>query len=112
VLVEHRRPLAFHAKANIFRVDKADAANGPGHSQFGRALYELNIDGMRQTPSPTYKGGRRLNSTRSENDLSVRRPLRRRGWAAGCWLDAVSAAVETRSGEGMVRVLNDSKRKE
>jgi hypothetical protein len=41
------KPLAFYSdKASIFRVNKTEAANGPGHTQFGRALYELNIDGI------------------------------------------------------------------
>jgi hypothetical protein len=40
-------PLAFYSdKASIFRVNNAAAVNGPGHTQFGRALYELNIDGI------------------------------------------------------------------
>jgi hypothetical protein len=30
----------------VFRVNKQSAAAGMGHTQFGRALYELNIDGM------------------------------------------------------------------
>jgi hypothetical protein len=41
------KPLAFYSdKASIFRVNKQAAAAGKGHTQFGRALYELNIDGM------------------------------------------------------------------
>ncbi len=41
------KPLAFYSdKASIFRVNKAEAVKGPGHTQFGRALYELNIDGI------------------------------------------------------------------
>jgi hypothetical protein len=40
------KPLAFYSdKASIFRVNKT-ATSGPGHTQFGRALYELNIDGI------------------------------------------------------------------
>src|ERR1017187_7358715 len=43
----HRKPLAFYSdKASVFRVNKKDAAAGAGHTQFGRALYELNIDGI------------------------------------------------------------------
>ena len=41
------KPLAFYSdKASVFRVTKQAAAAGKGHTQFGRALYELNIDGM------------------------------------------------------------------
>lgn len=40
------KPLAFYSdKASIFRVNKT-ATSGPGHTQFGRALYELNIEGI------------------------------------------------------------------
>ncbi|MBS0417026.1 MAG: ISNCY family transposase [Proteobacteria bacterium] len=43
----HGKPLAFYSdKASVFRVNKPDAVKGPGHTQFGRALYELNIDGI------------------------------------------------------------------
>ena len=43
----HGKPLAFYSdKASVFRVNKKDAAAGAGHTQFGRALYELNIDGI------------------------------------------------------------------
>lgn len=46
-LGRYGKPLAFYSdKASIFRVNKAEAATGPGHTQFGRALYELNIDGI------------------------------------------------------------------
>jgi hypothetical protein len=41
------KPLAFYSdKASIFRVNKPAALKGPGHTQFARALYELNIDGI------------------------------------------------------------------
>jgi len=46
-LERYGKPLAFYSdKASIFRVNKAAATKGPGHTQFGRALYELNIDGI------------------------------------------------------------------
>lgn len=55
-LARHGKPLAFYSdKASIFRVNRADAASGPGHTQFGRALYELNIDGICAN-SPAAKG--------------------------------------------------------
>lgn len=41
------KPLAFYSdKFSVFRVNRVDAAKGPGYTQFGRALYELNIDGI------------------------------------------------------------------
>jgi len=46
-LERYGKPLAFYSdKASVFRVNKQSAATGKGHTQFGRALYELNIDGM------------------------------------------------------------------
>jgi hypothetical protein len=46
-LKRYGKPLAFYSdKASVFRVSKQSAAAGKGHTQFGRALYELNIDGM------------------------------------------------------------------
>jgi len=41
------KPMAFYSdKASIFRVNFKSATGGDGHTQFGRALYELNIDGI------------------------------------------------------------------
>jgi hypothetical protein len=46
-LQRYGKPLAFYSdKASIFRVNLAFATRGDGHTQFGRALYELNIDGI------------------------------------------------------------------
>jgi hypothetical protein len=44
---QHGKPPAFYSdKASIFRVNKASATGGDGHTQFRRALFELNIDGI------------------------------------------------------------------
>jgi hypothetical protein len=44
---EHGKPMAFYSdKAGIFRVNKKDAAGGRGHTHLGRALYDLNIEGI------------------------------------------------------------------
>jgi len=46
-LERHGKPLALYSdKASVFRVNQPHAAKGPGFTQFGRALYELNIDGI------------------------------------------------------------------
>ena len=46
-LERYGKPLAFYSdKASVFRVNKQSAAAGKGHTQYGRALYELNIDGI------------------------------------------------------------------
>jgi hypothetical protein len=45
-LALYGKPLAFYSdKASIFRINLKSATGGYGHTQFGRALYELNIDG-------------------------------------------------------------------
>jgi hypothetical protein len=45
-LGSHGKPLAFYSdKASVFRVNP-ETAGGPGFTQFARALYELNIDGI------------------------------------------------------------------
>jgi len=46
-LERHGKPLAFYSdKASVFRVNNPSATGGAGHTQFGRALYELNVDGI------------------------------------------------------------------
>jgi hypothetical protein len=46
-LTRYGKPLAFYSdKASVFRVNLKSATGGDGHTQFGRALYELNIDGI------------------------------------------------------------------
>ena len=46
-LGRYGKPLALYSdKASIFRVNQPHAAKGPGFTQFARALYELNIDGI------------------------------------------------------------------
>jgi len=46
-LQQYGKPLAFYSdKASVFRVNQPSATCGDGHTQFGRALYELNIDGI------------------------------------------------------------------
>jgi transposase len=46
-LERHGKPVAFYSdKASVFRVNHKDAQGGDGFTQFGRALYELNIDSL------------------------------------------------------------------
>lgn len=43
----HGKPQAFYSdKYSVFRVNKSDATTGDGHTQFGRVLYELNIESI------------------------------------------------------------------
>ena len=44
---QHGKPQAFYCdKYSVFRVNRKNAAGGHGHTQFGRALFELNIEGI------------------------------------------------------------------
>jgi hypothetical protein len=46
-LNRYGKPLALYSdKATIFRVNRPAAVTGSGYTQFSRALYELNIDGI------------------------------------------------------------------
>ena len=46
-LERHGKPAAFYSdKASVFRVNHPAARGGGGCTQFGRALYELNIEGI------------------------------------------------------------------
>ena len=43
----HGKPLAFYSdKAAVFRINNSKATGGAGHTQFGRAMFELNIEGI------------------------------------------------------------------
>jgi hypothetical protein len=43
----HGKPLAFYSdKAAVFRINNTKATGGAGHTQFGRAMFELNIEGI------------------------------------------------------------------
>ena len=43
----HGKPLAFYSdKATVFRNNQKDAEGGHGYTQFGRAMYDLNIDSI------------------------------------------------------------------
>ena len=46
-LERHGKPVAFYSdKAGVFRVNHPHATGGDGHTQFARALFELNIEGI------------------------------------------------------------------
>lgn len=43
----HGKPQAFYSdKYSVFRVNQKEATSGDGHTQFGRALFELNIESI------------------------------------------------------------------
>jgi len=46
-LERHGKPVAFYSdKASVFRNNKPNATGGDGHTQFARAMFELNIEGI------------------------------------------------------------------
>ncbi|RCJ03160.1 ISNCY family transposase, partial [Cupriavidus necator] len=60
----HGKPMAFYSdKAGIFRVNARDNAEGRGYTQFGRALFELNIDSLCANSSPAKGRVERMNGT-------------------------------------------------
>jgi hypothetical protein len=60
----HGKPMAFYSdKAGIFRVNRQEAAEGRGYTQFGRALFELNIDILCANSSPAKGRVERMNGT-------------------------------------------------
>ncbi|SPS03037.1 ISNCY family transposase [Cupriavidus taiwanensis] len=60
----HGKPMAFYSdKAGIFRVNAKDSAEGRGYTQFGRALFELNIDILCANSSPAKGRVERMNGT-------------------------------------------------
>ncbi|KUE85094.1 integrase [Cupriavidus necator] len=60
----HGKPMTFYSdKAGIFRVNARDAAEGRGYTQFGRALFELNIDILCANSSPAKGRVERMNGT-------------------------------------------------
>ena len=62
-LQDHGRPIAFYSdKHTVFRVNR-DAKGGPGVTQFGRALAELNIDIMCANSSQAKGRVERVNRT-------------------------------------------------
>lgn len=60
----HGKPVAFYSdKHAIFRINKAGATSGTGMTQFGRALYELNIEIICANSSPAKGRVERMNKT-------------------------------------------------
>jgi hypothetical protein len=63
-LEQHGKPLSFYSdKATVFRVNNPDATGGDGHTQFARALFELNIEGICANSSQAKGRVERANST-------------------------------------------------
>ncbi|PZX20484.1 integrase-like protein [Cupriavidus phytorum] len=60
----HGKPIAFYSdKASVFRVNRPSATGGDGYTQFGRALYELNIDSLCANSSQAKGRVERMNGT-------------------------------------------------
>ncbi|GAC1406123.1 MAG: ISNCY family transposase [Burkholderiaceae bacterium] len=63
-LERHGKPQAFYSdKATVFRVNRPKATGGDGHTQFGRAMFELNIEGICANSSQAKGRVERANST-------------------------------------------------
>ncbi|MGD8863733.1 MAG: ISNCY family transposase [Myxococcales bacterium] len=63
-LKRHGKPVAFYSdKASVFRVNAKQAKGGVGHTQFGRAMAELNIDTMCANTQQAKGRVERANST-------------------------------------------------
>ncbi|CAH0442820.1 ISNCY family transposase [Ralstonia pseudosolanacearum] len=60
----HGKPQAFYSdKAGVFRVNARENAEGRGYTQFGRALFELNIDILCANTSQAKGRVERMNGT-------------------------------------------------
>ncbi|MFC4419689.1 ISNCY family transposase [Cupriavidus pampae] len=60
----HGKPLAFYSdKAGIFRANRQQTPEGRGYTQFGRALFELNIDILCANSSQAKGRVERMNGT-------------------------------------------------
>jgi hypothetical protein len=89
-LQRYGKPLAFYSdKASIFRVNLKSATGGDGHTQFGRALYELNIDGICAN-TPAAKG--RVERAHQTLQDRLVKELRLRGIST---IDAANAFMPT-----------------
>ncbi|MCT9119120.1 ISNCY family transposase [Cupriavidus gilardii] len=63
-LERHGKPVAFYSdKAGVFRVNAKDGPDGRGYTQFGRALFELNIDILCANSSQAKGRVERMNGT-------------------------------------------------
>ncbi|QET03932.1 ISNCY family transposase (plasmid) [Cupriavidus pauculus] len=61
---QHGKPVAFYSdKASIFRTNRQQTPEGRGYTQFGRALFELNIDILCANTSQAKGRVERMNGT-------------------------------------------------
>jgi len=86
----HGKPQTFYSdKFSVFRVSAKANAEGCGYTQFGRALYELNIDILCANSSPAKGRVERMNGTLQDRLL---KELRLRGISS---MDAANAYAPT-----------------
>lgn len=63
-LERHGKPVAFYSdKSSVFRINARGATAGRDHTQFGRALYELNIESICANSSQAKGRVERMNGT-------------------------------------------------
>jgi len=85
-LERHGKPQTFYSdKFSVFRVSAKANAEGCGYTQFGRALYELNIDILCANSSPAKGRVERMNGTLQDRLV---KELRLRGISS---MDAANA---------------------
>ena len=69
---KHGKPLALYSdKAGVFRVNNKHATGGDGHTQFGRAMHELNIQTICAETSPAKGRVERAHLTLHDEDLGL-----------------------------------------
>ncbi|WP_423200795.1 Integrase catalytic domain-containing protein (plasmid) [Cupriavidus sp. H19C3] len=94
----HGKPLAFYSdKYSVFRVNRRQSSEGCGYTQFGRALFELNIDILCANTSQAKGRVERMNGTLQDRLV---KELRLRGIcsmaAANAYAPAFVADFNTR----------------
>ena len=75
-LESHGKPQAFYSdQATVFRISRKGATGGVGHTQFGRAMFELNIEGICANSSQAKGRVERANSTLQDRLIKEMRLL-------------------------------------
>ena len=75
-LESHGKPQAFYSdQATVFRISRKGATGGVGHTQFGRAMFELNIEGICANSSQAKGRVERANATLQDRLIKEMRLL-------------------------------------
>ena len=100
-LLEYGKPVAFYSdKHSVFRVNKPGATRGEGMTQFGRALYELNIESICANTAAAKGRVERANSTLQDRLVKELRLAGIASMAAGnAFLEAFRGDYNARFGK-------------